>query len=173
MKIGDAIETANRKIAQFSSWAIILLIFIMAYEVVARYVFNSPTIWSYEMSYFLSSFFIVLSLAYTLQTKDHVSIDIIYNKFSEKTQTILSIIFTLMFFFPMWILIAYYMFPLVMGSLETGERSSYGSWLPVIWPFRLWILIGIIMLLLQGIVEFARDLYKLFGGGAKQNGSSI
>lgn len=52
------------------------------------------------MSYFLSSFLIIMAMAYTLQTKNHVNIDIFYNKFSRKTQLILSIIFTLVFFFP-------------------------------------------------------------------------
>jgi len=164
-KIGNGIERFNKKAFEISSWALVVLILIMTYEVVARYVFNRPTTWSYEMSYFLSSFFIMMSMAYTLQTKNHVSIDIIYNRFSEKTKLILTLIFTVAFFFPMWALISYYMVPQVVHSFQTNERSSYGSWLPVIWPFKAWILFGLLMLLLQGLVEFIRDLHRLFKGG--------
>lgn len=172
-KIGNVIERFNKKASQISSWALLVLILIMAYEVVARYIFNSPTTWSYEMSYFLSSFFIMMSMAYTLQTKNHVSIDIIYNRFSERKKIILSLIFTLMFFFPMWTLIAYYMVPQVTNSFITNEKSSYGSWLPVIWPFKAWILFGLLMLLLQGLVEFIRDLHRLFKGGTKDGNDSV
>jgi len=172
-KIGNGIDRFNKKVFQISSWAILLLIFTMTYEVVSRYIFNSPTTWSYEMSYFLSSFFIMMSMAYTLQTKNHVSIDIIYNKFSENKKIILSLIFTIAFFFPMWTLISYYMVPQVINSFQTGEKSSYGSWLPVIWPFKLWILVGLLMLLLQGLVEFIRDLHRLIRGGNKYGNDSV
>lgn len=172
-KLGFVIERFNKKVSQISSWSLILLIFIMAYEVIARYIFNSPTRWSYEMSYFLSSFFIMMSMAYTLQTKNHVSIDIIYNKFSERNKIILSLIFTIVFFFPMWTLISYYMVPQVIHSFQTSEKSSYGSWLPVIWPFKAWILFGLLMLLLQGLVEFIRDLHRLFSGGNKDDYDSV
>ncbi|WLD93823.1 TRAP transporter small permease subunit [Alkalihalobacillus sp. AL-G] len=166
-KVCAGIDWFNEKAAKVSAWAIVVLILTIVYEVISRYMFNSPTIWSYEMSYFLSSFLIMMAMAYTLQTKNHVNIDIIYNKLSRKMQLILSIIFTLLFFFPMWFLIVKQMIPNTIKSFTIGERSSYGSWLPLIWPFKAWILLGLIMLLLQGFIEFLRDIIRLFKGDDK------
>lgn len=163
-KVCAGIEWFNEKVAKVSAWAIVVLILVISYEVVSRYVFNRPTIWSYEMSYFLSSFLIIMAMAYTLQTKNHVNIDIFYNKFSRKTQLILSIIFTLVFFFPMWILLIQVMIPNIMDSYHTGEKSSYGSWLPLIWPFKLWIFIGLLLFVIQGLLEFMKDIIRLIKG---------
>lgn len=163
-KICDSIEKFNEKAAKISAWAVIVLILVITYEVISRYIFNSPTSWSYEMSYFLSSFSIMMAMAYTLQTKKHVNIDIFYNRFPRKMQLILSIIFTLVFFFPMWILLIKFMIPSVTHSFTTGERSSYGSWLPLIWPFKTWILIGIFLLVIQGALDFIKDIIRLVKG---------
>ncbi|MEG9295921.1 TRAP transporter small permease subunit [Mangrovibacillus sp. Mu-81] len=163
-KICGGIESFNEKVAKISAWAVIVLILVITYEVVSRYVFNHSNGWSYEVSYFLSSFLIMMAMAYTLQIKSHVNIDIFYNKFSKKTQLILSIIFTLVFFFPMWFLLIKVMMPNVLHSFETGERSSYGSWLPLIWPFKAWILAGVILLVVQGILDFLNDIIRLVKG---------
>ncbi len=163
-KVCNGIDLINEKVAKISSWALIVLIIVITYEVISRYIFNHPTGWSFEMSYFLSSFLIIMTMAYTLQIKNHVNIDIFYNKFPRRVQLILSIIFTLLFFFPMWILLIQLMVPSVVDSFNKGERSSYGSWLPLIWPFKAWILIGLILLVLQGIVEFLKDIARLFKG---------
>lgn len=163
-KICAGIESFNEKVAKLSAWAIIILILVITYEVISRYAFNRPTIWSYELSYFLSSFLIIMAMAFTLKTKNHVNIDIFYNKFSRNTQLILSIVFTLVFFFPFWLLLLGTMIPNILESYHTGERSSYGSWLPLIWPFKAWILLGIILFVIQGVLEFLKDLIRLAKG---------
>ncbi|MGY3718073.1 TRAP transporter small permease subunit [Sutcliffiella cohnii] len=163
-KICRLVDVTTEKMAKASAWGTIVLILVIAFEVGSRYILNKPTSWAYEMSYFLSSFVIVMTLAYTLQTKNHVNIDIFYNKFSRRTQLILSLLFTLLFFFPLWYLTLQIMLPNVLHSYNTGERSSYGSWLPLIWPFKAWLFIGLLLLLIQGIFEFLKDVIRLVKG---------
>ncbi|WP_209125669.1 TRAP transporter small permease subunit [Alkalihalobacillus sp. BA299] len=163
-KICAGIELLNEKVAKFSAWTILILILVVTYEVISRYVFNQPTKWSYEMSYFISSFFIIMAMALTLKTKNHVNIDIFYNKFSRRKKLLLSIFFNLVFFFPFWFLLLYTMIPNILNSFQTGERSSYGSWLPLIWPFKTWIFIGLTLLFIQGVLEFLKDIVRLIKG---------
>ncbi len=162
-----AIDSINEKIARIFSWALLALVLTMSYEVTARYLFRSPTQWSYDISYFLGSMAIILGMAYTLKMKGHVSIDIIYNRFSPRVQALLYVIFALLLFFPLWGLMVKSMVPHILFSWGCQEKSWVGTWQPIIYPFKTWIALGIVMLLLQGIAEFIRDLVVLITGGER------
>lgn len=161
------IDRFNEAVCRASSWLILVLLLTIGYEVAARYVFNRPTIWSYEVTYFLSSFLIVMGMGYTLRIKGHVAIDILADRMSPRGRAILSAVFSLLFFFPMWFLIIKIMVPNVLSSFASNEKSWVGSWLPVIWPFKAWILAGLVMLFLQGAVELARDVAAIRKGGKR------
>jgi len=162
-----AVDRINEFLAKLFSWAMYLLVFTMVYEVISRYGFGRPTIWSYDVSYFLSSLVVMIGLAYTLSIKGHVRIDIFYHKFSSRMKALADVIFTLAFFFPLLYLLMSAMIPHVMFSWAQGERSWIGTWLPIIYPFKTWVMVGFGLLLIQGTVEFLRDLYVLITGGER------
>lgn len=159
------VDKFNEMMAKLASWLIILLLGTIGYEVVARYVFNKPTIWSYEMTYFISSLLVMMGMAYTLKIKGHVGIDILINKLPVRVQASLFVFFSILFFFPMWFLILKIMIPNVVASFISNEKSWVGSWLPIIWPFKAWTLMGLLMLFFQGIVEFIRNIAIIRTGG--------
>jgi len=71
-----------------------LLIFIVAamtvlvtYQVVIRYVFDSPSAISEVLSRYLFIWLILIGSAYVFGHKEHMSIPFVKNKFSEKAQT--------------------------------------------------------------------------------------
>ena len=161
------IDKVNEVIAKIFSWAMLLLVFTMTYEVVARYGFNSPTLWSYDLSYFLGSMTLMLGMAYTLKIKGHVYIDIIYEKFPKRVQALLYVIFALLLFFPLWGMMVKVMIPHTIFSWANQERSWVGSWQPIVYPFKTWITVGVIMLFFQGLAEFIRDLTVLITGGER------
>ncbi len=149
--------------AKAVSYACLLLILALCYEVIARYVFGAPTTWSFDATYFLCSIAMVLTLAYTWQQNAHVSVDMILAKFSIKVQALLNVIFLLIIFFLTWILIIGAMFPHVIESWRILERSSIG-YMPPIYPYKTWILAGTILMTLQGVNVFIKELYRLFNG---------
>jgi len=65
-----AIDKINEVMAKTFAWAMFILVLTMTYEVISRYLFDSPTIWSYDVSYFLGSLTLMLGMAYTLKIKD-------------------------------------------------------------------------------------------------------
>jgi len=163
----SAVDRCNEIVAKIFAWAMVALVLTMSYEVVSRYVFGKPTLWSYDVSYFLGSMTLMLGMAYTLQVKGHVSIDIIYNRFSPRGRALLYVIFALTLFFPLWILMVKAMVPHTIFSWNSRETSWVGTWQPIIYPFKTWITLGVVMLLLQGVAEFIRDLYVLITGGER------
>ena len=157
------VESFNEKIAKITSYCLILLILSLVYEVFARYAFNAPTAWSSDATYFLCSIALIFAMAYTWQTGGHVSVDIILLKLPVKVQAFLNVFFMLTLFFLCWLMIVGVMVPDVIESWRILERSSIG-YFPPIYPYKTWILLGTLMLVVQGFSVFIKELYRLIKG---------
>ena len=97
--------------------------FIISYEVIARYVFNSPTIWVNEVSRFLQIWATYLALTYSFDKKDFIRITVIYDKLNESGKKFLdfiSFIFILIFSS----FVVYYGWLIAYDSLKVGRTSS-------------------------------------------------
>ena len=115
------------KIVQYSGYlasALFITIgFIISYEVIARYVFNSPTIWVNEVSRFLQIWATYLALTYSFHKKDFIRITVIYDKLNESGKKVLdfiSFIFILIFSS----FVVYYGWLIAYDSLKVGRTSS-------------------------------------------------
>lgn len=161
--IMKTVEIFNEKIAKITSYCLILLILSLVYEVFARYVFSAPTAWSSDATYFLCSIALIFTMAYTWQMGGHVSVDMLLVKFPVKVQAFLNVFFMLTMFFLCWFLIIGQMVPDVIQSWRILERSAIG-YFPPIYPYKTWILIGTLMLVIQGVNEFIKQLYRLIKG---------
>ena len=140
------------------SWIVLVLTAAMGFEVIARYAFNAPTKWAYDISYMLGGSFFLMGAAYTLRVGGHVRIDVIYNRFSPRVRAIIDVAFTLVFFFPLWGMLLYTLVPYVYHSWAIGERTLESFWRPPIYPFKTVMPVGVLLLLLQGLAEFIRSL---------------
>jgi len=88
--------TSGRLVA----WLIIPMVLSLVYEVVARYVFNAPTVWAYDMTFILYGTFFMLGAAYTLMRKGHIRTDSLYAGWSPRRQGLTDAVCYLVFFFP-------------------------------------------------------------------------
>jgi TRAP-type mannitol/chloroaromatic compound transport system permease small subunit len=165
-KLLRAIDGISEWSGKTVSWLVLILTLIIGYEIVMRYVFNAPTKWSFDISYMLGGSYFLLGEAYTLLKKKHVRIDIFYSRFSERKKALVDILFYLVFFFPLWIGLLYYMIPYVYLSWITDERSMQGYWMPILYPFKTVMPVGIFLFLLQGAAEFTRSVLNFREGGA-------
>lgn len=148
------------------SWLALVLTLILGYEIVMRYVFNAPTKWSFDISYMIGGSYFLLGEAYTLLKGKHVRIDIFYSRFSERKKAVVDIVFYLVFFFPLWAGLLCTLVPYVYLSWITDERSMQGYWMPILYPFKTVMPVGILLFLLQGVAEFMRSVLVLRKGGA-------
>ena len=145
-------------------WLILAFVFTMAYEVIARYVFNAPTVWSYDISYMMGGGMIVLGGAYLILHEGHVRIDTFYSRFTTKQRLILDIALWLVCFLPIVIIMGRYSFHYAFRAWKFGEVSGVGIWRPPMFPFKAALFIAWCLVGLEGISWFTRNLVRLIKG---------
>jgi TRAP-type mannitol/chloroaromatic compound transport system permease small subunit len=161
------IDKLNEYVAKFASFFMYALVLTLVYEVVSRYVFKNPTLWSYDMTYMLSSVYLMFGLAYTFKMRGHVAVDLISERLPRRIGALLMCVMALALFFPFLYLLMKVMVPNLKMSWLFKEKAIAGTWLPPIYPFKAWVFMGIFLLFLQGISEFLKDLTVLVTGGER------
>ncbi|MGH1350060.1 MAG: TRAP transporter small permease subunit [Methyloligellaceae bacterium] len=153
------IEWLNGKVGVFVAYWSLLAVFVYYYEVVARYVFNSPTNWAHESMFLMFGMQYLLSSAYALREDSHVRVDVIYELFSLRTKAIMDVITSFFFFiFTVTLLLTGFLF--AWDSFDVLE-ISFTEWGIQYWPVKMTIVIGAFLLLLQGIAKLIRDITYL------------
>lgn len=79
-----------------------VIVLVMFYEVVSRYVFSRPTLWANEMSLWIAAFVFLLAGQYAMQQRSHIRIYVIYDmmpRWMRKTSDVLSLFLILFFAF--------------------------------------------------------------------------
>lgn len=142
---------------KIAAFIIIPNVLALVYEVVARYVFNKPTIWSFEVTYFLYAGHFMLGAAYTLKHRRHIKVDVFYSRMSPRHQAVIDTAGYALLFFPALIVLIYGGIGLVQESILMNERSSITAWQPILWPFKAMLPIAFLLLFLQGIEEFVNS----------------
>ncbi|MBU4277185.1 MAG: TRAP transporter small permease subunit [Proteobacteria bacterium] len=160
-KLLARIDSLSDHIGRAVAYLIPILALVEVYEVVARYVFNAPTIWACELSSMLFGVFILLGGAYTLHLGGHVNMDIVYNRLSVRGRAIMSICTFPLFLVFMGVLL-WKGWEMAWRSLSLVEHDST-QWGPPLYPFKLMLPLGALLLLLQGVAKLARDIGTLMG----------
>lgn len=141
------------------AWLIIPMVMSLVYEVVARYVFDAPTEWAYDMTFMLYGSFFMIGSAYTLYRKGHIRTDSYYGTWSPRTQGWVDTICYLVFFFPPLIAFLVVGWDYFLRSYLQGERIVTSPWMPIVYPFKLAIPVATLLLLLQGLSEFMKSIW--------------
>jgi TRAP-type mannitol/chloroaromatic compound transport system permease small subunit len=155
----DRIELISKYLSNGVSFLFVPMTLIAMYEVVMRYIFDSPTTWAWDINVQFFCAIVVLGGAYTLQQGGHVIMDIIVNKFGRKTRLIINLCVYVVFFFAILIAI-WQVATFAWNSLAILERAST-IFEPPIYPIKIIILIGVSLLFLQAVALFIRDLMAL------------
>lgn len=158
------IDRTNEWVGRIVAWWMIPMIFIMSFEVFMRYVLKDPTEWGTELVTYIFAGYILLGGGYTLLYKDHVNINVIYNRFSPRGRAILDLLTFLLFFLYAWILFREG-WNFAWDAVKIGRHSGT-DWNPPLSPILLTLPIGALLILLQGITKFIRDLGIAFMGRA-------
>ena len=155
----NRIERITTNIGIIAALTLVPLILTTTYEVFARYIFDAPTIWAYEVGYMLTGTHFLLGMAYTLQQGQFIRIDIFSQDMSEKTRAFIdlcaySVILPLM----MWLM--YGLTGYLISGFIKNERSGQSAMNMAVWPFRVVFLIAFTILALQVYAEFMKSLEK-------------
>jgi TRAP-type mannitol/chloroaromatic compound transport system permease small subunit len=155
-RITDAIEWVNVKVGEFVAYWAVISVFAYYYEVIARYVFNSPTNWVHESMFLMYGMQYMLAGAYAYREDQHVRVDVFYSKFSPRGKAIADII-TSVFFFIFVLTLLWTGSRFALDAINNSE-VSFTEWAVQYWPVKLMIPIGAALLALQGLAKLIKDI---------------
>lgn len=162
LALSRAIDRANEVIGKSVGWLILVAILVSAVNATVRKVFNTSSNAWLELQWYLFGAAFLLAAAYTLRQNEHVRIDIVYGLWSRRVQHWIDLLGHVFFLMPFCLLMIYYFVPYVAQSYQSGELSQNAGGL-ILWPAKLLLLIGFILLALQGISEIIKKIAVMRG----------
>ncbi|MCC6193217.1 MAG: TRAP transporter small permease subunit [Burkholderiales bacterium] len=167
-RLAGAIDAVTRFAGKAIAWLILPMVGSLVWEVVARYFFDAPTIWAYDMTFMLYGTFFMVGSAWTLQRSGHIRTDVYYAKWTPRTQARVDLACYAVLFFPAMAVFADLTWEYFWRSFQQNERIVTSPWLPIVWPFKFTMPLSAALLLLQGIAECLRLWPRAFGPGSGQ-----
>jgi TRAP-type mannitol/chloroaromatic compound transport system permease small subunit len=165
LSLSRFIDALNEKIGHGVSWALLAAVLVCSGNALVRYAVNMSSNAWLEIQWYLFSAIFLLASAYTLRRNEHVRIDVIAGRFSKRTQVWIDLFGFLAFLLPMTLIILYYAVPYAWISIRNQEISSNAGGL-IVWPAKLLIPAGFLLLSLQGISETIKRIGYLQGSVA-------
>jgi TRAP-type mannitol/chloroaromatic compound transport system permease small subunit len=172
-------------------WAVIA-VFVYYFEVISRYVFNSPTNWAHEAMYLMFGMQYLIAGAYAMLTETHVRVDVFYAPLSRRRKAWVDLFTSVFFFiFAFTLLFTTYTFAMdaiavpsgnalisdwARGEITLGQAAadwtlaqwtdpnirwgeiSFNEWEIPLWPMKWVMVLGALLLVLQGVSKFAQDI---------------
>lgn len=155
------VDAVNRVIGRWVMWLVIVMMGILLYASIARGAFGISHIWIIETSQMVLAAYYLLGGGYSLQLDSHVRMDLLYSRWSPRTQARVDTVTSL--------LVIFYIVMLLVGGISSTSyaieynQKNYSSWAPVLWPIKVVMCTGIFLMLLQMIAVFFKDLAKARG----------
>lgn len=164
LPLAAAIDRVARWSGHAVAWLIAPMVLSLVYEVVARYVFNAPTLWAYDMTFMLYGSFFMLGAAYTLQRKGHVRTDSFYAEWSPRRQALVDLAGTLLLLLPVAAVFTFVGWGYFVKAWNTNETFVSSAWQPITWPFKLVMPVTGVLLMLQAASELLKCGHALRTG---------
>jgi TRAP-type mannitol/chloroaromatic compound transport system permease small subunit len=159
-----AIDQLSKTVGHAFAWCIIILTFGTCYEVFVRYVLDDPTSWAFDMSYLMYGAIFYMAGAYTLSRAGHVRADMLYRKWSDRTQAGVELLLYVVFFFPGILALVIAGWDYGYEAIRIREVSVNSPAGVPIWPLKMMIPFGAGLMALQGLAEVLRCVLCLREG---------
>ena len=151
-----AVSRFNGVIGEWVAYWSMLAVIVYYYEVIARYVFNSPTNWAHESMFLMFGMQYLLAGGFVLREGAHVRVDVLYMHFSKRAKAFVDVL-TSVFFFIFVITLMVTGWTFFMDSYDVKE-VSFTEWAIQYWPIKLALPLGGLLLLLQGLSLLVKDI---------------
>ena len=156
----STIDALTENIGKLFSFLIIIIMLLQIYEVIMRYIFGAPSIWSWELCMLLYGAHFMLGGAWVMKQNKHVRTDVLLQKFSKKKQALLEVILFGTVFFTFVAVMVFKQGDNALYSLRMGERT-FTAWAPPFYPLKIIIAVSFFLLALQGLARWVRQLHFL------------
>ncbi|HUG61585.1 MAG TPA: TRAP transporter small permease subunit [Methylomirabilota bacterium] len=149
------VERINRVVGRTVMYMIFAMVGVLFYSSVSKE-FGNPALWTLDTAQFLMVAYFILGGAYTMQLDGHVRMDLFYGTFTERAKSRWDTVtvFCLIFYLVILLIGAVYS---TIYAIQFQEVAS-GAWRPYMWPIKVVMTFGILLMLLQAIAQFFKDL---------------
>ena len=162
LALSALIDRASERVGHAIYWLVLVTVIISAMNAVVRKAFNWSSNSLLEIQWYLFSVIFLFLAGYTLKHNEHVRIDIITGRMSARARAAIDIFGTLFFLLPMAILIMDLSWPVFVDAYTRNEVSTNAGGL-IIWPARLMVPIGFLLLIVQALSELIKRIAFLKG----------
>ena len=154
------VDAVNRVFGLIAMYLVYAMIGILFYSTISKNFFD-PSLWTLEMAQFTMVAYYLLGGGHSMQTDSHVRMDLLYDRWSDRTKAVVDAI-------TVFFLIFYLCLLLFGGISSTRYALQYGEtsrtiWNPPMAPIKIVMCVGITLMLLQVIATFFKDLAKARG----------
>lgn len=167
------VEKLNHGIGRFAMYLLFALMAVLAWSAISKAAFT-PSMWTLEMAQFIMVAYYILGGPYSMQMGSHVRMDLAYSRWNARTRaafdafTVLALMFYLaVMVWGAWESLAYSLtlkWPegALLPQIGRLERSPT-AWRPYLWPIKITMFLGFILMFLQSLVYLIRDIATLRG----------
>lgn len=160
LRVAAVIDAASAFFGRIAAWLVLFACLISAGNAASRYLFSlSSNAWL-EIQWQMFSGIFLLGAAYVLQVNEHVRVDLFYGSASPRRKLWIDVIGIPLFLFPPMTVMAWFSWSFFLTAFRTGEYSSNAGGL-LLWPVKLLLPVGLVLLLLQGAAEFIKRIAAL------------
>lgn len=162
LTLASGIDRITRFFGILAAVLVAMACAISAGNALSRYAFDSSSNAFLEIQWQLFAATFLLGTAHVLRLNEHVRVDLFYGSLSDRAKLWVDVFGYVVFFFPVCFIMLEMAFPWAWHSYLQGEMSANAGGLPV-WPAKLLLPFGFVLLTLQGVAEFIRRIAALRG----------
>lgn len=162
LRLSRGIDATTEAIGKSVGWLILVAIVVSAVNATVRKIFNESSNAWLELQWYLYGAAFLLASANTLRHNEHIRIDILYGALPRRVQHWIDLLGHLLFLMPFVVLMDVYFLPWVWASYRSGEMSTNAGGL-ILWPAKLFLLLGFLLLTIQGISEIIKKIAVMRG----------
>ena len=156
------IDRFSEFVGRWVSWLVLAAVVISAGNAIVRKIFDQSSNGLLEIQWYLFAAVFLLAAGYTPQRQEHVKIDVIYGRFSKRTQIWIDIFGICFFLMPFVVVVINLSWPLVVRAYNMHEMSNNAGGL-VRWPVFALLPAGFLLLGIQAISELIKRIAFLRG----------
>lgn len=162
LRLCRAIDAFSERIGKLILWLVLAATLISAGNAIVRKTFSvSSNAWL-EIQWYLFGAVFLLGAGYTLLKNEHVRIDVLAQRFSQRGRVWIDILGHAVFVLPLCAWVIHNSIPMVVTAITTGEMSSNAGGL-IRWPSYILMPIGFFLLALQSFSELVKRVAFLRG----------
>jgi TRAP-type mannitol/chloroaromatic compound transport system permease small subunit len=162
LKFSNAVDWLSSQIGKYVIWLILASTVVSGVNAVVRKAFNISSNAFLEVQWYLFAAAFLLAAGYTLLQGEHVKIDVVSSRLSQRAQMWIDVVGFACFLTPFCLAVLWYGVPFFLRGLQSGEMSANAGGL-IRWPVYAMIPLGFSLLLLQGWSELVKRLAFLQG----------